>query len=145
MTQSKVGTGARFLIHDGSGSLTALESFLELAEVTEGLESDIKVDKHEVTNHQSGGYKEFITGSFDGGVMPITCNRIGDASQGILEANFKAGTRVTTLLIPVGATQAIQQDVIVEGSGKTYPVNGVEKLTFSCQKTGAESLVAIPS
>lgn len=93
-TQAIMGTGIKLMIHDGGSP----GSYDELAELRSLKPGNLTRDLRDVTNHGSaGGFREFINGLKDGGVVSGQVNYVPtegthNASTGLI-ADLVSGVR----------------------------------------------------
>lgn len=150
MTAAVLGYGAKLLMHDGAGLKTAIASYLEIGEITEGPDDEDTVSEVDATSHQSPGRRrEFIAGLIEGGSINITCNYLpSDGSQDRttgLQKVFEDGEVRTFIIVDPGATVGSSVDCLVTSRAKARPVDDIMKISFDLRKTGAEVEAALPA
>lgn len=92
-------------------------------------------DQIDVTNHDSGGRREFIPGVRDGGEISFDMNWFGDPAQVALRTLFTSGdTGSFTLEPPDG--EVLTFDAIVTDFSFSFPVNEQQKASVTLKLSG---------
>jgi hypothetical protein len=121
-SKAQAGRGTQLLIGGVTGA-GGTENFTLVGEIKTSGINGVAYDQEDVSNFQSGAYKEYLATMIDPGVLDMSGNRIsGDAGQQAVEAAFLAGLKYDwKLILPINA-QAGQTSV-----GDTYVFSGFVK------------------
>lgn len=115
-------------------------SYEDLAEVKSIDFSGAKYDLDDVTNYESGNFREWITTLADSGELSFTGNYVpSDDSQSALLGFFNAGTLVSwqiTLPEAAAAEQPITFDAYVSSLEHNLPLDKAASVTGKLKITG---------
>jgi predicted secreted protein len=115
--------------------------FVLLAEIKEINFSGAKYDLADVTNYESGNFREWLTTLADSGEVSFTGNYIpSDASQAGLLGFFNAGTLLSwQVTLPAGAnaSQPITFKAYVSSMEHNLPLDKEATITGKLKITGA--------
>lgn len=125
-TQLKVGDGAD------------PEVFTTIAEVKDISGPPQTMDTEEVTNHDSGGWKEYIPTLLDAGEVTFDVNYTGDTSQTSLRTDQQARTlRTWNIVIPFDTPETLEFSGYITNFSYNFPVAGVASGSLTIKVTGA--------
>lgn len=114
--------------------------FLQLAEIKEINFTGAKFDLADVTNYQSGVFKEWLTTLADSGEVSFTGNYIPtDSSQQALLGFFNAGLLVSWQVTLPNALGVITFKAFVQSLEHNLPLDKEATLTGKLKITGAVS------
>lgn len=134
-TSAQSSHGTQFQVGDGAEP----EVFTTVAEVRDITGPGNTVDTLEVTNHDSGGWKEYIAMLSDGGEVSFDLNYYGDASQSAMRTDQAAKTlRNYQVVIPFATTpENLTFAGYVTSFSYAFPVAGVAAASVTIKITGA--------
>lgn len=133
-TSASSSHGTQFQVGDGADP----EVFVTVAEVRDITGPGNTVDTEEVTNHDSGGWKEYIPMLSDGGEVSFDLNYFGDASQSALRTDQAAKTlRNYQVVIPFDTPETLAFAGYVTSFSYAFPVAGVAAASVTIKVTGA--------
>lgn len=128
--------GTLLKIGDGQGS----ESFTTIAEVLDITGPQYELATEEVTNHDSGGWREFVPTLLDGGEITFDLNYYSAVTQDQLETDMLARTKRNFKVVfplPAAGTDTRAFAAYVTGVEVQAPVEGVLKMSLTLRTTGA--------
>jgi predicted secreted protein len=112
--------------------------FLPLAEIKEINFSGAKYDLADVTNYESGNFREWLTTLADSGEVSFNGNYIpGDASQAALLGFFNAGTLVSWKVTLPNSLGEITFKAYVQSLEHNLPLDKEATITGKLKVTGA--------
>lgn len=130
--------GTLLKIGDGQGS----ESFTTIAEVLDITGPSYELATEEVTNHDSGGWREYVPTLLDGGELTFDINYYSATTQDQLETDMLAKTKRNFKIVfplPASGTDTRAFAAYVTGVEVQAPVEGVLKMSLTLRTTGAIS------
>ena len=114
--------------------------FLPLAEIKSIDFSGAKYDLADITNYESGNFREWITTLADSGEVSFSGNYIpGDASQAALLGFFNAGTLVAWKVQLPNSLGTITFNAFVSSLEHNLPLDKEATITGKLKITGAVS------
>lgn len=130
--------GTLLKIGDGGGP----ETFTTIAEVLDITGPSYELSTEEVTNHDSGGYREYVPTLQDVGEITFDLNYYSATTQDQLETDLRNKTKrnfqlVFSLLDAQTDTRALA--AYVTGIELQAPVEGVLKMSLTLRPTGADT------
>lgn len=141
-SEAMLGYGTKIRVGDGGSPQT----FTEIGEVGDFEDGD-SIELVEVTNHQSpNGRREYIAALKDGAEMTLTCNYLpGHATHNRATGlQGKIGEVLDFQILAPGETEIYNFSALVMGVTKSFPVQGVQQITFTLKKTGMDSYTPAP-
>jgi predicted secreted protein len=115
-------------------------AFSLLAEIKEINFSGAKYDLADVTNYESGNFREFLTTLADSGEVSFTGNYVpGDASQSALLGFFNNGTLVSWQVVLPQGLGTITFKAYVSSLEHNLPLDKEATITGKLKITGAVS------
>lgn len=116
------------------GTLVSLNG-VHIAEVGDIDGPSEEASQIEVTNHDSGGRREYISGLRDGGEVSFPMNYFGDASQDDVIALFDARDTGTWVITYPDSSSDTFEGIVIN-LGKTAPVDGVLQQAVTVKISG---------
>lgn len=128
--------GTLLKIHDGANPGT----YTTIAEVLDITGPSYELATEEVTNHDSGGWREFVPTLLDGGEITFDVNYYSAATQDSLETDMLGRTLrkfQVVFPLPASGTDTRGFSAYVTGVEVQAPVEGVLKMSLTLRTTGA--------
>jgi len=111
--------------------------YITLAEIKEFSFTGSKYDLAEITNYESGNFKEWLTTLADSGEVSFSGNYIpGDPSQAGLLSYFKSGTLLAWQVILPNNLGTIVFNAYVSGLDYSFPLDKQAMVTGKLKVTG---------
>lgn len=137
-TSAVAAHGTLLKIGDGNGGG---ESFTTIAEVLDISGPSYELATEEVTNHDSGGWREFIPTLLDVGEITFDLNYYSATTQDQLETDLRAkAKRNFKIVFPLsGGTDTRAFAAYITGIELQAPVEGVLKMSLTLRPVGADT------
>lgn len=138
-TSARSSHGTQLKIGDG-GSPT--ENFTTIAEVKDISGPSISLNTEDVTNHDSGGWKEFIPTLLESEEVTFEVNYYNAATQAALETALNTrATKNFRIVFPLVAPLTKAFTGIVTKFGFDAPVEGIVKASVTIKISGPVTTV----
>ena len=140
-TSALAGYGVLLKIGDGGGS----ETFTTIAEVKDIEGPELELEAKEVTSHDSGGWREYISTLLTGGEVSFDLNFIPthathSYSAGLVRDLVNRTKRNFQLVFPDSGTTTWQFAALVTGFKPSGPVEDELSAEVTLQVTGQPTL-----